>query len=71
MTCKSKAKSTESVEGEAIAKGGVACPFPWRLHDLLKAAEAEGLEHVVSWAPHGRAFAVLKPKMFAEGIMKQ
>ena len=58
-------------DGQAIAKGGVACPFPWRLHSLLKAAADEGLEDVVAWAPHGRAFTVRQPKVFAEGIMKR
>ena len=27
---------------KSIAKGGVACPFPWRLHEMLEAAEREG-----------------------------
>ena len=54
-----------------IAKGGVAIPFPWRLHQLLKAAAEAGLESVVSWAEHGRAFTVNNPKAFEEGIMKR
>ena len=53
----------------AIAKGGVACPFPWRLHEMLKVATEEGLEHVVSWAPHGKAFIVHQPTVFVDKIM--
>ena len=61
----------EQGDGQDIAKGGVAVPFPWRLHNLLKAAAEEGMDDVVSWAPHGRAFTVHQPKRFAEGIMKR
>jgi hypothetical protein len=58
-------------QDQAVAKGGVACPFPWRLHEMLKIATAEGLEDIVSWAPHGRAFVVHQPKKFTDGIMKR
>lgn len=58
-------------EDEVIAKGGVACPFPWRLHEMLKVAAKEGMEDIVSWAPHGRAFTVHKPKEFEECLMKR
>ena len=54
---------------KSIAKGGVACPFPWRLHEMLEAAEREGLTHLVSWQSHGRSFTVHEPKEFAEQIM--
>ena len=54
---------------ETIAKGGVAVPFPWRLHEMLKMTAQEGMHHIVSWAPHGRAFTVHKPKEFAESIL--
>ena len=53
----------------AVPKGGVACPFPWRLHEMLKVAAEEGLQHVVSWAPHGKAFTVHQPSEFVEKIM--
>jgi HSF-type DNA-binding len=53
----------------SIAKGGVARPFPWRLHDMLDAAIEEGLTDVVAWQPHGRAFTVYKPKEFVDHIM--
>jgi hypothetical protein len=64
--------STEgSVDEEAIAKGGVAVPFPWKVHKMLVAVVEEGLEDVVSWQPHGRSFTVHKPKIFVEKIMSR
>lgn len=60
---------TTEYSGEAIAKGGVACPFPWRVHDMLEAVEREGLSHVVCWQPHGRAFTVVSPKDFVDLIL--
>jgi hypothetical protein len=64
--------STEgSVDEEAIAKGGVAVPFPWKVHKMLDAVAEEGLEDVVSWQPHGRSFTVHKPKVFVEKIMSR
>jgi hypothetical protein len=67
--------SVVSAEGgtneEAIAKGGVAVPFPWKVHKMLDAVVEEGLEDVVSWQPHGRSFTVHKPKVFVEKIMSR
>lgn len=46
------------------ARGGVTTPFPLKLHAMLEAVQTEGLEHVVSWQPHGRCFVVRDPKAF-------
>jgi hypothetical protein len=54
---------------QAIAKGGVACPFPWKLHEMLNATEEEALHRIVSWCSHGRAFLVHQPKEFAAVVM--
>ncbi|KAL7571130.1 hypothetical protein ACA910_014736 [Epithemia clementina (nom. ined.)] len=62
-------KITSDGNGEPIAKGGVSCPFPWRLHECLDAVEKEGLQHIVSWQPHGRSFTVYQPKKFVELVM--
>jgi len=51
---------------EHPARGGVTTPFPLKLHEMLDVVVAEGLEHVVSWQPHGRCFVVHKPKEFVE-----
>jgi hypothetical protein len=53
----------------AKKKGGVAVPFPLKLHELLEKAEEENLTHIVSWSSHGRAFVVHDPKMFIRHLM--
>lgn len=58
-------------DGVAIAKGGVAVPFPWKVHIMLDAVAEEGLDHVVSWQTHGRSFLVHKPKIFVELVMSR
>jgi hypothetical protein len=35
-------------------RGGVTVTFPEKLHIMLHACEEEGLNHIVSWLPHGR-----------------
>jgi hypothetical protein len=50
-------------------RGGVVVPFPVKLCNMLKGVEQEGLEHIVSWQPHGRCFMVHQPKEFVEDIM--
>jgi len=49
---------------EHPVRGGVTTPFPLKLHEMLDAAAAEGMDHIVSWQPHGRCFLVHKPKEF-------
>jgi len=48
------------------ARGGVTTPFPIKLHEMLLSTVEEGMEHIVSWQPHGRCFLVHKPKEFTE-----
>ena len=43
--------------------------FPLKLHAVLDQIEADGLAHVISWQPHGRAFVIHKPKTFVEHVM--
>ena len=50
-------------------RGGVATSFPLKLHSLLDQIEQDGLAHVISWQPHGRAFVVHKPKEFVNHVM--
>ena len=61
--------SPDDGDEQAIARGGVAIPCPWRLHQMLKVTADEGLQDIVSWAPHGRAFTVHKPKEFADHVL--
>lgn len=50
-------------------RGGVSHPFPEKLHMMLDSAESEGLDHIISWHPHGRSFMVHKPREFVSDIM--
>ena len=43
--------------------------FPWKLHDMLNSCAEEGLDHIVSWQPHGRAFRVNNRELFASVVM--
>lgn len=51
---------------ERPARGGVTTPFPFKLHEMLRAVAEEGLDHIVSWQPHGRCFLVHDPKAFVD-----
>lgn len=50
-------------------RGGVAVPFPEKLHYMLSQMERNETSHIVNWQPHGRCFVVHKPKEFVEDIM--
>jgi len=43
--------------------------FPIKLFDLLTSLEAQGLDHIVSWAPHGRCFVVRNQEEFVSSIL--
>lgn len=57
------------LESPMKKKGGVAVPFPLKLHELLEKVEEEGHQKIVSWQPHGRAFVVREPKKFVADLM--
>jgi hypothetical protein len=50
-------------------RGGVTTPFPVGLFDMLREVQKEGLEHIVSWQPHGRSFIVRKAALFESSIL--
>mmetsp|Transcript_1035 Transcript_1035/g.2023 ORF Transcript_1035/g.2023 Transcript_1035/m.2023 type:complete len:319 (+) Transcript_1035:61-1017(+) len=58
------ANDFEVVRKHVPARGGVITPFPLKLHAMLEAVQKEGLEHIVSWQPHGRCFVVRDNKAF-------
>ena len=65
-----------SLEGESESltilskeKNGSESNFPVKLHYMLSDMEADGLDHIVSWQPHGRSFTVNNPKEFVEKIL--
>lgn len=66
---KGKDDATTAEPKKKGARGGVSHPFPEKLHIMLDKVEEQGLDHIVSWHPHGRSFAVHRPKEFVAEIM--
>jgi HSF-type DNA-binding len=54
---------------ERRVRGGVIEPFPEKLHRLLCDVETNGKHVIVSFFPHGRAFAVHNPARFVTEIL--
>jgi hypothetical protein len=50
-------------------RGGVTEPFPEKLHRMLKEVEASNETDILSFFPHGRAFAVHNPTRFVSEVM--
>ena len=50
-------------------RGGVVTPFPEKLYHVLQYAEDNDLSDVISFFPHGRAFAIKKSQRFVEEIL--
>ena len=67
------AAEVESNADAVITKNGNGSSsetnFPVKLHYMLSDMEADGLDHIVSWQPHGRAFIVHKPKEFVSQVL--
>lgn len=68
--------TNESITIASVSsKGGATCPFPWKLHDMLKyCCPQNGLEPsfeppIVIWNSSGTAFAVLDVNKFVEAIL--
>ena len=47
-------------------RGGVATPFPVKLHQLL---EEDAYPNIISWQPHGRSFILRDHQAFLEEVM--
>jgi len=52
-----------------VARGGVVTPFPWKVHDMLEKSDIDGIDHIVCWVTHGRAFMVNLPQEFVDQVM--
>ena len=50
-------------------EGRRGAQFPWKLHDLLEQVDKDGLSHIISWLPGGKAFKVHKKEEFCHKIM--
>jgi len=48
----------------------VTGPFPFKLQILLRLVEMRGMQDIIGWQPHGRAFCIRKPTAFESGLMK-
>lgn len=65
--------SPEFFDSSSSGRSGsssVAPPFPTRLYDMLQDAQANGISHIISFAPHGRAIQVHEPKKLVDILPK-
>jgi len=64
-------KQKEENEQPASRKGKKSArspPFPLKLHMMLTTVEKRGMDHIVSWAPHGRAFVISDTEKFTSEV---
>jgi HSF-type DNA-binding len=47
----------------------VVASFPEILHYMLNEIKRDGLDHIVSWLPHGRCIMVHKQKEFEHDVI--
>lgn len=66
-----EAKLKHATTNRHATRGGVNLQFPEHLHIMLAEVERDKLDHIVSWQPHGRAFAVHDANAFIKEIMPQ
>lgn len=59
-------KSTKTPRGE---EDWEPASFPIVLYRILSNASREGIDHVISWSSHGRAFQVHKREAFEAEVM--
>jgi hypothetical protein len=65
-------KSSQSEDGKENGEAKASVDpnnFPARLHYMLEELEKDGLDHIVCWKPHGRAFMVVDQTAFAMEIL--
>jgi hypothetical protein len=61
---------SDTITADTASKGCRAEEnFPIKLHYMLLELQRDGLDHIVSWQPHGRCFVVHKQKEFVEHIL--
>jgi len=74
-TLSDNAKESDSFEGnkDELAlndqKESANETFPQKLYRMIEEAESEGLNDVISFSPHGRVFAIHKPRQFITEFM--
>ena len=62
-------KNKPAPTSSSSSASSIKISFPRKLHHILDQIERDGHAHVISWLPHGRAFAIHKPKDFIATIM--
>ena len=55
--------------GDRGPRGGIYDPFPLKFHRVLDEIKHEGMDSIVSWVSHGRAFKIHNPSMFVTDVM--
>lgn len=55
--------------GDKGPRGGIYDPFPLKFHRVLDEIRQEGLDSVISWVSHGRAFKIHNPSLFVTDVM--
>jgi hypothetical protein len=66
MDVKKMKQEEEDIKKRRGPRGGVAQPFPEKLHLMLSTL---GREDIVTWQPHGRCFVVHNAKAFVNQVM--
>jgi len=61
--------SREENEEARRTRGGVAEPFPEKVHRILEDCARNGQEDICSFAPHGRSFRIHDPDRFSTVLM--
>jgi HSF-type DNA-binding len=59
----------EDPSGARNAETFATTLFPMRLHEVLNDVESDGLEQIISWAPHGRCFMIHRPQDFVTKVL--
>lgn len=59
----------QQLEDAAFSGASHAIPFPWKLHEMLEAADVQGFDSVVSWLPDNNSFKVHNQQAFVSQVM--
>jgi hypothetical protein len=62
-------RALDAATGHLHEYGKLGAPFPIKLHHVLNDVQLGGLDHVISWASHGRCLLIHMPKVFVEQVM--
>ena len=69
--CTNKAVMINNTPSSTFQNYDDTTTFPFRLYDMLEAAEPNKFDHIVCWVFHGRSFKVHDSKEFEERILPE